>query len=34
MGLVIGYLKLSADIQAQKRKLADTQAGWSEHDKI
>jgi len=28
------YLRLSMDIQASKRKLAETQAGWSEHDRI
>ncbi len=30
----LNYLRLSIDIQAQKRKLAESQAGWSEHDKV
>lgn len=30
----LNYLRLSMDIQAQKRRLADSQATWSDHDKV
>ncbi len=30
----LNYLKLSTDIQAQKRKMAESQATWSEHDRL
>jgi hypothetical protein len=30
----LDYLRLSMDIQAKRRQFAETQAGWSEHDKV